>query len=65
VKVRKTTGALQPGLAVSRNRPTPKRYRIRAVSLGTTSRGIDLDKALALAGSLEDEELAAKQKSGK
>ncbi len=51
---------LQAGLAVARERPKPKRYRIRAVSLGGVRQGVDLDKALALAGTLEDEELLNK-----
>lgn len=51
---------LQAGLAVTQERPKPKRYRIRAVSLGGVRRGVDLDKALALADTLEDEELLRK-----
>lgn len=51
---------LQAGLAASQERRRPKRYRIRAVSLGAVARGVNLDKALALADSLEEEELARK-----
>jgi len=51
---------LQAGLTASQERPKPKRYRLRAVSLGAVARGVDLDKALALADSLEDEELVRK-----
>jgi predicted DNA-binding ribbon-helix-helix protein len=49
---------LQAGLAARQEEPTAKRYRVRAVSLGGVRRGVDLDKALGLADSLEDEELA-------
>ncbi len=51
---------LQAGLAASQERPKPKRYRIRPISLGGVRPGIDLDRALALADVLEDEELATK-----
>jgi len=51
---------LQAGLAAGQMRPKAKRYRLRTVSLGDVQRGVDLDKALALSDSLEDEELAQK-----
>ena len=51
---------LQAGLAASQERPKPKRYRLRAASLGGVRPGLDLDKALTLADSLEDAELARK-----
>lgn len=51
---------LQAGLAVEQDRPRPKRYRLRPVALGSVRRGLDLDKALALADSLEDAELGHK-----
>jgi predicted DNA-binding ribbon-helix-helix protein len=51
---------LQAGLAASQERPKAKRYRLRPASLGGVRTGIDLDKALALADSLEDAELARK-----
>ena len=51
---------LQAGLAASQERPKPKRYRLRPASLGSVRPGIDLDKALTLADSLEDAELARK-----
>jgi len=51
---------LQAGLAAGQERPRPRRYRIRAVSLGGVRRGVDLDKALPLADSLEDEQLVHK-----
>ena len=51
---------LQAGLAAAQERRKPRRYRLRAVSLGSVRRGVDLDKALALADSLEDEELMHK-----
>jgi hypothetical protein len=37
-----------------------KRYRLRTVSLGGAVEGVDLTRALALAGALEDEETARK-----
>ena len=40
--------------------PGRKRYRLRTVSLGGAAEGVDLTKALALAGALEDEEIARK-----
>ena len=51
---------LQAGLVAGQERPRVKRYRVRAVSLGGVRRGVDLDKALSLADSLEDEELVNK-----
>lgn len=51
--------ALRAGLAARRD-PTPRRYRIKPVSLGGVAAGIDLDKALRLADALEDEALARK-----
>jgi predicted DNA-binding ribbon-helix-helix protein len=55
---------LRAGLAAAQ-RPTPWRYRIRAVSLGGVRPGINLDKALALADALEEEQLTSKIKQGK
>ena len=50
--------ALRKGLYGSGRRP-PARYRCPIVHMGTpVSPGIDLDKALALAGALEDAETA-------
>jgi hypothetical protein len=51
---------LRAGLAAAQERPKPKRYRLRPASLGGVRPGIDIDKALALADWLEDEQLAAK-----
>jgi len=42
-----------------------KPYRLRTVSLGGPVPGVDLDKALALAGALEDEERARKLSRGR
>jgi len=47
-------------LMAHRSEKLPRRYRVPAVSLGSVRRGVDLDKALALADSLEDEELVHK-----
>jgi len=51
---------LQLGLTVKRAPIKPKRYRLRPASLGKVLSGIDLEKALALAGALEDQEIARK-----
>jgi hypothetical protein len=51
---------LRAGLVARQEQRKPKRYRLRAASLGGVRAGIDLDKALALADSLEDEELLRK-----
>ena len=51
--------ALRRGLYGSRRQQPPVRYRCPIVHMGTpVSPGIDLDKALALAGALEDAETA-------
>jgi len=53
--------ALRAGLAAKNPESRrPRRYRLRTVSLGGIQSGFNLDKALALADSLEDEELARK-----
>jgi hypothetical protein len=51
---------LLAGLAANRALPARKRYRLRPSSLGGVRAGIDLDKSLALADLLEDEELTRK-----
>lgn len=51
---------LRAGLEQSRDLPSPRRYRLKPASLGTPRANIDLDKALQLAGTLEDEELGHK-----
>ncbi len=38
----------------------PRRYRLKPASLGGPLPGVDLDKALGLAGTLEDVEIARK-----
>ncbi|HEY4640864.1 MAG TPA: DUF2191 domain-containing protein [Thermoanaerobaculia bacterium] len=51
---------LQAGLA-ERNKPgKAKRYRLKPMSLGSVRPGLNLDQALALSDSLEDEELIRK-----
>lgn len=52
--------ALEAGLVAGGTRRTPKRYRLRPASLGSVRGEVDLDKALALADSLEDEERVRK-----
>ena len=46
---------LRAGLAAELTPPKAKRYRVKPASLGGVVPGIDLDKALQLADSLEDE----------
>lgn len=50
---------LRAGL-VARKRPPARRYRLTPERLGGVVRGVDLDKALRLAASLEDEAIAGK-----
>jgi plasmid stability protein len=50
---------LRAGLSAGRARMA-KPYRVKPASLGGVAPGIDLDKALALADALEDQETAAK-----
>lgn len=57
--------ALQAGLIASGERRGPKRYRLKPAPLGEVRRGVDLDKALALADSLEDEALVEKIEQNK
>ena len=49
---------LRAGLVASDAPAKPRRYRIRAASLGGVMPGVDLRKALRLADALEDEEIA-------
>jgi hypothetical protein len=51
--------ALRAGLTAKGERKA-KPYAVRPVSLGGPLPGINLDKALALADAIEDQELAAK-----
>jgi hypothetical protein len=51
---------LAAGLAAREAPAKARRYRVRPASLGGVMPGIDLTKALHLAASLEDEELARK-----
>ena len=50
---------LRAGL-VARKRPPVRRYRLTPVRLGGVVPGVDLDKALGLAATLEDEAIAGK-----
>ncbi len=50
---------LRAGL-VARKRPPARRYRLTPERLGGVVPGVDLDKALRLAASLEDEAIAGK-----
>lgn len=51
---------LRAGLAARRSGARPKRYRVKPASLGGVMPGVNLDKALALAATLEDEDIARK-----
>lgn len=51
---------LQAGLAASEVPARARPYRVQPASLGGVLPGIDLTKALRLAATLEDEELARK-----
>ena len=51
---------LRAGLAAREAPPKARPYRLRPTSLGGVFPGIDLTKALRLAASLEDEEIARK-----
>jgi hypothetical protein len=50
---------LRAGLDAKRV-PKAKPYRVRVVSMGGVLPGVNLDKALALADAIEDQEIAAK-----
>ncbi|HZP88982.1 MAG TPA: hypothetical protein VFB54_19380 [Burkholderiales bacterium] len=50
---------LQAGLA-ARNQPRALPYKLKPVSLGGVLPGVDLTKALRIAASMEDEEIARK-----
>ncbi|MCP4660693.1 MAG: DUF2191 domain-containing protein [bacterium] len=51
---------LRAGLAAFAAPPKPQRYRVKPAALGGVPPGIDLDKALHLAATLEDEGIARK-----
>jgi hypothetical protein len=53
-------GALRRGLESATATPRTKPYRMPAFSMGAPRRGVDLDKALAHATALENEEIARK-----
>lgn len=52
--------ALRAGLRAGEALPKPRRYRLKPASLGGLRPGVDLDKALRQADSLEDREIARK-----
>ncbi len=51
---------LRQGLDSAERRPRRRRYRLRPASLGSVRQGVDLDRALGLADTLEDDEIARK-----
>ncbi len=54
---------LYAGLNTRQTNKKPKPYRLKPVSLGAVRPGIGLDRALQLAGDLENEELVHKRES--
>jgi hypothetical protein len=52
---------LRAGLSAAQERPA-RPYKLKPASLGGVSPGIDLDRALALADAIEDQEIAAKMR---
>lgn len=56
---------LRAGLRAAQEPPRAKRYRVRAVAMGEARRGVDVDKALRLADTLEDATIAAEIESRK
>lgn len=52
--------AIARGLTAEREGAPGRPYRLEPVSLGGVREGVDLDKALALAAALEDEQWARK-----
>jgi hypothetical protein len=52
--------ALRAGLTAGQAQPKPKPFKVKPVSMGGPQPGINLDKALQLAGELEDEEIIRK-----
>lgn len=52
--------ALRAGLEETASEPVRRPYRLESVAMGQITAGVEMDKALLLAGRLEDEELARK-----
>ena len=52
--------ALRAGVDSLRGRPRSKPYRVKPYRMGPPLPGVNLDKALALAATLEDEEIIRK-----
>lgn len=49
--------AVRAGLQAKLRAPAPRRYRLKPARLGAVREGLDLDKSVALAAALEDEEI--------
>jgi len=56
---------LRRGIAANDAPPRARRYRLETSSLGGTSPGVDIDKALQLADALEDEAILHKLEARK
>jgi hypothetical protein len=52
--------ALRAGLEETASEPARRPYRLEPVAMGQITAGLEMDKALSLAGRLEDDELARK-----
>ena len=53
---------LRAGLAAKNALPRPRPYRVRPVSMGKVLVNVNLDKALTLADTIEDQEIIRKMK---
>jgi hypothetical protein len=54
--------ALRAGLTAKQVLPKAKPFKVKPVSMGGPMPGVNLDKALQLAGELEDEEIIRKMR---
>lgn len=57
--------AIRAGLEQGGESPASRPYRMPVAGLGAPRPGVDLDKALAVAGTLEDDELLRKMEQRK
>lgn len=57
--------AIRAGLEQGSAAPASRTYRVPVTGLGAPRPGVDLNKALTLAGALEDEELSQKMEQRK
>jgi hypothetical protein len=57
--------AIRAGMAHLASPPKARPYKLKPADLGEVAPGVNLDKALQLADSLEDAEIARKLRAGK